>query len=589
MPPLKQPSKDPIVYKEEVFQLRVGPRLIEFPKEQVEGDGELKRSLAKLVMDVKANEIKYFCPHGEAKFGHDCGFQLVSMRDWINDRIHTMFMNCSPNQVGKTCHATIKAILWIIKTDENWPIFKEHGIEHHQFEGPKTLVVLGYDKGQLINTVWPEYQRWLPNDELGLYRPIIQGGTKLPSWDRTPMVPLKCGSKIVFLTCEQKASSAAGMKADIIHSDEQQPLTFFNELDERGRTRGGVKWIFPFTPHKVDGRPDTGAAGWLHDVWKGLNTRGHKVMRSRISVGEVPDHIYSREQKVASFHKWVELPEQTKDEESIREGQARYYGLFQQSAGLYYPEVNRAIHFIDWTYDDIKDKGWTHYRSIDYGVANATSCGMWAVSPQGDWIRYDEYYVKGKDAVVHAPAIIRACGNDIEEIKEIKDESTNLTYMRYKEVVKRQYYHKTVLDWHCFENKGGSGRPISFFFQIGGLRVLPSTKMQQEQRAQNLRALLKIDPHRRHLVTGQLGAPRMYISKKCRNWINEWEHCIFDSRKFGAESHNAKEGKRDKDDHAIDETEYAACARFRFDPGANTGDTDINLRGFEAVVKSGGY
>jgi hypothetical protein len=500
-----------------------------------------------------------------------------------------MFVNCSPNQVGKTCHATIKAILRIIPTKPDWPIFKEYGVVAPEWEGPKTLVVLGYDKGQLMNTVWPEYQRWVPNDELGAYKLPHQGGTKTPAWDRTPMVHLRCGSKIVFLTCEQKASSAAGMKADIIHSDEQQPLTFFNELDERGRTRGGVKWILPFTPHKVDGRPDTGMAGWLFDVWKGSNTRGHSVLRTRITHDDVPDYIYSQEQKAAAYHKWVVLPKQTGDEEAIREGEARYYGLFQSASGLYYPEVNRGIHFIDWTYDDIKDKGWTHFRSIDYGVANATSCGLWAVSPVGDFFRYDEYYVKGKDAAVHAPAIVAHCGNELKKISEMKDSQTNIIYPRFKEVPTRQYYHRTWLDWHCFENKGGSGRPISFFFQINGLRVLPSTRLQQEQRAQNLRSLLKIDPHRRHIVTGQLGAPRMYISRKCRNWIYEWEHCIFDSRKFGQESHNAKEGKRDKDDHAIDDTEYIACSGARFDPGA-VHDPDNELQtDYKPLIKSSGY
>jgi hypothetical protein len=366
------------------------------------------------------------------------------------------------------------------------------------------------------------------------------------------------------------------------------PLVFFNELDERGRTRGGVKWIFPFTPHKVDGRPDTGAAGWLFDVWKGLNTHGHTVLRSRIPVDDVPDYIYSKEQKEAAYQKNIVVPRKSGNENAIMEGEARYYGLFQRSSGLYYPEVVPAIHFIDWTYEDIKDKGWTHYRSIDYGVANATSCGLWAVSPNGDYFRYDEYYVKGFDAVHHAPAIIRHCGNDIEKVETIRDKVHNQDFVRYKEKVVRQYYHRSVLDWHCFTHSGGGvGRPISFFFQIGGLHVAPSTKLQQEQRAQNLRALFKIDNHRRHIVTGKEGAPRLYVSKKCKNWIYEWEHCVFDSRRFGVDMHNAKEGKRDKDDHAMDETEYMASANFRWEPGAR--EIDERKQNYNIVVKSGGY
>jgi len=572
--------------EEDVFSLRLGKDLIEYPKSKVEADPELKKQLAMLVKEKEANEIKYFCPHGEKKHGFDCGFNLVSMAEWISDWAYTAYMNCSPNQVGKTCHGVIKALLYILPTLKSWPIFAENGVVWHPWGGKKTLVALGYDKGQLINTVWPEYQRWIPDDELGEYKDFSHGGTRSPSWDRTPVVNLKCGSRLVFLTCEQKASSAAGMKADIVHADEQQPLTFFNELDERGRTREGVRWIFPFTPHKVDGRPDTGTAGWLFDMWKGKNTRGHSMMRSRISVEEVPDYIYSKEQKAAAYEKWVLQPKRSGDEEAKREGEARYYGLFQRASGLYYNEIQPAIHFVDWTYDDIKGKNWSHYRSIDYGYVNATSCGLWAISPSGDHFRYGEYYVKGKDAVDHARDIIEKCGNERKKVGEIK-ENNGIIFPRYEEVFKKQAYIKTVLDWHCFKQKGGTGRPISFFFHINGLRVTPSTQLQQEERAMNLRALLKIDPNRRHMVTGVLGAPRLYISRpKCPDWINEWEHCVFDTRRDGNMSHNAKEGKRDKDDHAIDETEYAACANFKFDPYWKS---DGQVNDYKPIIESGGY
>jgi len=118
---------------------------------------------------------------------------------------------------------------------------------------------------------------------------------------------------------------------------------------------------------------------------------------------------------------------------------------------------------------------------------------------------------------------------------------------------------RTWLDWHSFQTAGGVGRPVSFFFQIGGLNVCESSKLQQEARAQNLRALLKIDPHRKHMVTGKLGAPRIYISRKCVKMIWELERCVVDTRMYGEESHNNKETKRNVDDHLIDALEYLAC------------------------------
>jgi hypothetical protein len=105
---------------------------------------------------------------------------------------------------------------------------------------------------------------------------------------------------------------------------------------------------------------------------------------------------------------------------------------------------------------------------------------------------------------------------------------------------------------------------VSFFFQIGGLNVCESSKLGQEARAQNLRALLKIDPQRKHMVTGKLGAPRMYFSRKCTKMIWEFERCVVDTRAFGNENHSSKETKRNKDDHLIDAGEYIACECPRY-------------------------
>jgi hypothetical protein len=550
------------------FTLRLGTELIQIEEDEVLRDPKLADDLRKLVKLKEENELQFFVPHGTPKMGYDCGFQLAGMVDWLNDNEHTVYMNCSGNQVGKTCHSVVKNVLRLVPTDPSWPIYKT-GIKYQEWEGPETLVVLGYDKGQVINVLWPELQKWIPNTELGPYRPYSQSGTREPSWDRHPVLPLKCGSKVIFLTYDQKASVCAGVKAKWMLPDEQMPLTFFNELDERARTRRGVRWTMGFTPHKVEGRPDTGEDGWLRDMWKGINDRGHTIMRCRISIDDVPDHIYSDREKKRAYVKWIELPKKTNDKESQREGEARYYGLFQRASALFYPEVDPDVHIVDWTYDDIKGKGWTHYRSLDYGYSNPTSCGLWAVSPTREYFRYGEYYVAGRDAVEHAPAIIAACGNERVKTGHVEDKEAGISYDTWKEVPKRQKYIKTWLDWHCFGNSGGVGKPIAFFFGIGGLQVTPSTKLMQEQRSANLRALLRIDPNRKHMVTGKLGAPRIYISRSCHKWIWEWERCVFDTRRYGEASHNQKETKRDLNDHAIDETEYFACAAPNY-----LGDTD---------------
>jgi len=549
--------------QEKIYEIWLGNDLISYPYSAIKADKQLERDLKDLERRKAECEIQFFAPHGASRMGYDCGFQLVSMADWMNDREHTIAINCAPNQVGKTCHAVAKKSLKIIPCDPNWQIFK-NGVKYYEWQGPKTLVVLGYDKGQLRDVAWPEIQKWIPANELGSYRPTALGGDHEPAWDRNARITLKCGSRIIFLTYDQKASVAAGVKCEEVLPDEQMPLAFFNELDQRGRTRGGVCWDFCFTPHKVDGRPDTGMSGWLHDLWTGHNTRGHSIIRTRISVDDVPDRIYSKEEKHKAYVQWVESPTKVGDHQAIREGKARYYGLFESTSGLFYPEINPDVHYIDWTWDDIKKKGWTCYRSMDYGYNNPTACGMWAVNPSGDLFMFDEYYRTGLDAIQHAPAIIEYCGNERRLVKKMQEKDTGVSYDVYEEVEIRQKYFRTWLDWHSFQTAGGVGRPVSFFFQIGGLNVCESSKLGQEARAQNLRALLKIDPQRKHIVTGKLGAPRMYISRKCVKMLWEFERCVTDTRAFGNESKNAKETKRNKDDHLIDSTEYLACEVPRY-------------------------
>jgi hypothetical protein len=570
--------------QEKVYEIWLGHEKISYPYSLIKSNPQLERDLKLLERKKAECEVQFFCPHGAARMGYDCGFQLVSAVDYLNDRKHTIAINASPNQVGKTCLAVVKKVLKTVPCNPDWQIFK-NGVKFYEWQGKKTLVVLGYDKGQLRDVLWPEIQKWFPASELGAYRPTFLGGEREPAWERNARITLQCGSRIIFLTYDQKASVAAGVKCEEVLPDEQMPLSFFNELDQRGRTRGGVWWDFCFTPHKVDGRPDTGMNGWLYDLWTGHNTRGHDVLRTRISVDDVPDHIYSKEEKKKAYVQWVKTPTQSGDQQAIREGQARYYGLFQSVSGLFYPEIDRNIHYVDWTWDDIKGKGWTCYRSMDYGYQNPTAVGMWAVSPSGDIFMFDEYYKTGLDAIGHAPAIIAHCGNERQLVKKMFDKDTGNYWDVYDEVPTRQRYVRTWLDWHSFQTAGGIGRPVSFFFQIGGLKVCESSKLGQEARAQNLRAMLKIDPNRKHMVTGKPGAPRMYFSRKCVKMIWEFERCVVETRAFGSETHNTKETKRNKDDHLIDAVEYLSCETPRY-LGDYSARTHIELRN---VSKHGGY
>jgi len=544
-----------------IYTLWLGHEKLEFTYEQIAADKDLENELKILEKKKLECEIAWFHPHGSKKRAYDCGFDVVSTADWINDREHDLYLNQSPNQVGKTCHAAIKAAVMSIPCNPDWRMFK-NGIQYFDWQGAKTIVAMGYDKGQLRDDLWPELQKWIPASELGDYRSITLGGTREPSWDRGARVTLKCGSKIILITYDQSPAVCCGIKADIVLANEQIPLPFFMELSQRGRTRGGVKFIMSYTPHLVPGRPDSGMNSFLINLWTGQDTYGRSILRTRISMDDVPNHIISKEEKKKAFIEHVDNPRKTGNQAAIREGQARYYGIAQQVSGLYYDSIEKDIHFVPWTYEDIKGKGWTHYRTGDHGFTNPTAFGMWAVSPSGDIFLYDEYYVANKEIDEHVANIIRQCGNERKLVKKIQE--GNVWYDVYEEVFIRQAYARSWLDWHCFQNTGGVGRSINFFYQIAGINVCESTKLGQEHRAQNMRALLKIDPNRKHMVTEKLGAPRMYFSRKCVKLAWELEHCIVDTRAFGNANHNLKEVKKNVNDHMVDVCEYMASSEARY-------------------------
>lgn len=574
------------VIEEKVYELWLGNELISYPYSVIKADLELERDLKLLERKKAENELQFFSCHGTAKKGYDSGCELVSMQDWLNDREHNVYMNCSPNKVGKTTHAVVKILLKILPCDPNWPIFTQNGITYYDWQGPRTAVVFGYDKNQLKDDLWPTLQTWIPADQLGKYRPFLLGGTSVPSWDRGPRVELKCGSRIIMLTYDQDASVCCGTKASEVLANEQMPLSFFWELGQRGRNfMGGITFVMSYTPHKVQGRPDTGINSFMQDMWTGQNTRGYNILRTRISMEDVPEHIISKEEKKKAYIELVKYPQQSGDQTAIREGIARYYGIAQELSGLFYPEIDPDIHYVDWTWEDIKGKGWTCYRSMDYGMQNPTAVGFWAVSPEGNLFMFDEYYRAGMDAISHAPAIIEYCGNERKLVNKMLDKESGNYWDVYDEVEVRQKYTRTWLDWHSFQTAGGIGRPVSFFFQIGGLKVRESTKLRQEARAQNLRAMLKVDPQRKHMVTGKLGAPRMYFSRKCAKMIWEFSHCVVDRRMFGNETKNLKETKRNLDDHLVDAAEYIACEHPRY-----LGDYESRgPRKLQNISKHGGY
>ena len=182
---------------------------------------------------------------------------------------------------------------------------------------------------------------------------------------------------------------------------------------------------------------------------------------------------------------------------------------------------------------------WKLYESIDHGIVNPTAVGFWCVDEYGNVILTDEHYEgEGKSVSYHAQII--------------KGKRTN--YQQSPSV--------TWLDAHCWAKDQVNGPhvySIADEYQEYGIYPVPG---QKDKKAGINRMLeyLAIDPLHVHPVTGQTGAPHIYIFSTCQNWIQEglgyrWK------KARGLIQRNEPDVPQDYNDHHMDETAYFLLSR----------------------------
>ena len=119
--------------------------------------GSEEDDVRQILEQYERNRMSFFLPHGGGK-------------DFINDWTNGIVLLVACSRSGKSCHNTIFSALRTIKCDPNWHCFQEHGLEYHEFRGPRKLVISSYSWSN-VEEVWEEYRKWLPRTELGPYSP----------------------------------------------------------------------------------------------------------------------------------------------------------------------------------------------------------------------------------------------------------------------------------------------------------------------------------------------------------------------------------------------------------------------------------
>jgi len=555
-PELRKPVMD-----RKRYRLILGRKIFTYGKKYVKQNAVVSSSLAELQHQLDTNALQFFDPSGQ---------EAIDMLNAHHEKIQIF---TAPNRMGKTATGIVKILLKSLPTNKNWPIFTEHGVKWQEFTGPKIMGYANYKWPHHKRATWAELRKWIPAKELGPWWPKFEGkGRRIINWKDSPEIRLDCGSLIYFYVYEMDQDQYESNVVDEWGWDEQGHEFQFDGGNERTRTVEG-NHTFYLTPHKLKGRPDTGASGWLNKLISGEDCKGYEpelIGTYQGSLLDVPDWVYPEVSKWRAFRQHVVEPEKRGDRAKIKEGRARFYGEPHRTADLVYSKWDREFHVID----PIEiGKNWTLYRAIDHGRTNPTAC-IWAAVPPPHWkelpwpviILFREFYKAGNVISENAKSIIERSGNKREQIGKYSKESAGITMTRFKEVFTSERYKKTVFDPRTFARPDEQLKmPLSDIYKLCGLRLTPGSGKNNEAAIPIVEEWFAIDDDVKHPFKDMMGCPRIFVFRTMPWFIKEIEHYVWkeQSTKKGIEV-NEHETPRPKDDHLMDALKYLVQEKPRW-------------------------
>ena len=579
MSPLMLKLRDRV--KNEILLL--GRTIIAYDKRWLAGNKTERSTFNALKKEQEDNPLQFFCPNGP---------QQLAFLNKGND--YSISGIIAPNRSGKTTVAWIDMLLDIVPCDPKWRIFTHHGVNWRPYAPPSdgfVTAIASYELVNLQSTIWPQViRKWTPRKFLCEYASYGGGIPRTINWKQSPKIQTQfLNLWLMYYSMNQTPFESQAV--DRFMWDEQGEEPKFDGADERLRTRNG-RHVFSLTPHKVEGRPDTGAGSWIHDLDMGHTKKGHNVKFFKCSLlDDVPDWIYPENQKIAAYNKWIIEPEKNNDRKTKKEGESRLFGHWHETGGLVYDEWDRAIHLVD-PFEIPPD--WTRYRAMDWGRVNPTACLWGAVSPCGDLYIYDMYYKQGAIVSEIARAVIEKSGNQRRVVGIMRDEKTGQNYERWEEVQKTKFF-KTVLDSRSYQVKNPNGvLTIGRMFANEGLMVRPACGNDTYLTVPVVKEWLAPDWTKTHPHTGKEGRPKVFIFRTLSLFIQHIEHYVnVDVTRKKDNTTYAAERPRQKDDHDMDAFRYMIMENPRYIFGFNGLDNDkeegVNDKSRSKVDKYTGY
>ena len=544
------------------YRLVLGRMIFSYDMAYLESKPKTRQLMKDLEHEQNQNPLRFFAPSGQQAL------------DFLNDEENDICILTACNRFGKTQTALVKKLINIIPCDPSWEIFSKYGVKHRKWRGPKTCGMASYELGSHQSTILPMLLNWLPKKELGTYARDFKGkGAKQVTLRVDPNLPLTCGTLIGFYAISQgQARFESNVNEDWLW-DEQGEEAKFDGADERARTTpSGGRHDFGMTPHKIEGRPDTGAGSWINKIFDGTVTKGRKIAHYHGQVWDVPDWIYPEASKIKAFDKWVLEPERLQDDKIRREGLSRFYGKWHESSGLVIDEWNSAVHVIEPF--DIPPH-WSLFRAFDHGDKHPSACLWGAVSPAGDLFIYRDYRRTGRVPSQGAQDVIELSGNKRKLIGNYQNPKNDQNYSKYEEVECGESYQWTVFDARAFStNSAGDGIKLSKLYAMAGLKMKQGSGKDSDHYVPILKEWFALDPEKKHFVTGEMGAPRVYVFNTCQDFIKTIKRWVWVERKTKSSERLAKESPTKNDDDLCDCLKILIQANPRFRGNARLSDNE---------------
>ena len=191
-----------------------------------------------------------------------------------------------------------------------------------------------------------------------------------------------------------------------------------------------------------------------------------------------------------------------------------------------YPELDPTIHLLE----DFKiPVHWDKAIGLDHGLHNPTAAILLARDEFGNIYAYDEYYQNQKRVSDHARALLPKLTMN-HKCKMI-DPSTSTRDGVHLDTVKGEYVREGL------------------FFRSSS-RDIPAG-------INRISEYLKVDPKRKHPITGATGSPRLFILEKCKTLWEEMTIYRYEELKTGIGESNLPDKPLKHRDHTCDALRYA--------------------------------